>query len=163
MPEKDPEKGMLVRKIEEGTVIDHIPNWKAQTVSKVLRLDKLAKMESETSVAILQNVASKTLGRKDMVKIDRWHVDEKEADILSLIFPDITLNYVNDWKVSKYTPKVPDMIEGRIKCPEVNCISNSGREPATSKFATLKRDRLLQCHYCDTAVEFERIPDLVRA
>ena len=158
----DVEKGMLVRKIEEGTVVDHIPDWKAQTVSKVLRLDKHARMESEISVAILQNVDSKTLGRKDVIKIDRWHVDEREADIVSLIFPGITINYINEWKVSKYSPKVPDVIEGRIRCPEVNCISNSGREPTASKFTTLKRDRQLQCHYCDTTVEFERIPDLVR-
>ena len=163
MAGQDDSKGMLVRKIEEGTVIDHIPDWKAQTVSKVLRLDKLARMESEVSVAILQNVDSKTLGRKDVIKIDRWHVDEKEADILSLIFPGITLNYINAWKVSKYTPKVPDVIEGRIRCPEVNCITNSGREPTVRKFTTLKRDRLLQCHFCDTTVEFERIPDLVSA
>ena len=163
MAGKDAERGMLVRKIEEGTVIDHIPDWKSQIVSKVLKLDKLARMESEVSVAILQNVESRTLGRKDVVKIDRWHVDEKEADILSLIFPGITVNYINEWKVSKYAPKVPDVIEGRVKCPEVNCVSNSGREPVTSKFATLKRDRLLQCHYCDTTVEFERIPDQVRA
>lgn len=163
MPVKDAEKGMLVRKIEEGTVIDHIPDWKSQIVSKVLRLDKLARMQSEVSVAILQNVDSRTLGRKDVIKIDRWHVDEKEADILSLIFPGITVNYINGWEVSKYAPRVPDMIEGRVRCPEVNCISNAGREPVSSKFATLKRDRLLQCHYCDTTVEFERIPDLVRA
>lgn len=152
-----------MRKLEEGTVVDHIPDWKAQTVSKVLRLDKLAKMQSETSVAILQNVVSKTLGRKDVIKIDRWLVDEKEADILSLIFPTITVNYIDDWKVSKYTPKVPDVIEGRIRCPEVNCVSNSEREPVVSKFSTLKRERRLQCHYCDTTVPLERIPDLVRA
>ena len=163
MQEKDAEKGILVRKIEEGTVIDHIPDWKSQTVSKVLRLDELARMKSEVSVVILQNVDSKTLGRKDVIKLDRWHVDEKEADILTLIFPGITVNYIDNWKVSKYIPKVPDAIEGRIKCPEVNCVSNSGREPVTSRFATLKRDRLLQCHYCDTTVEFERIPDLVKA
>jgi aspartate carbamoyltransferase regulatory subunit len=163
MQEKEPEKGMLVRKIEEGTVIDHIPNWKSQVVSKLLRLEKFARLKSETSVAILQNVDSKTLGRKDVIKIDRWHVDEKDADILMLIFPGITVNYINEWKVSKYAPKVPDTIEGRVKCPELNCVSNSGREPVTSRFATLKRDRLLQCHYCDTTVEFETIPDLVKA
>jgi aspartate carbamoyltransferase regulatory subunit len=163
MQEKDADKGMLVRKIEKGTVIDHIPDWKSQTVSKVLRLDKLTRIKSEVSVAILQNVESKTLERKDIIKLDRWHVDEKEADILSLIFPGITVNYIENWKVSKYIPKVPDAIEGRIKCPEVNCVSNSGREPVTSRFVTLKRDRLLQCHYCDTTVEFERIPDLVKA
>jgi aspartate carbamoyltransferase regulatory subunit len=162
MQEKEPEKGMLVRKIEEGTVVDHIPNWKSQLVSKVLRLDKFARMKSETSIAILQNVDSKTLGRKDVIKIDRWHVDEKDADILMLIFPGITVNYINEWKVSKYIPKVPDTIEGRVRCPELNCVSNSGREPIASRFVTLKRDRLLQCHYCDTTVEFEKIPDLVK-
>lgn len=154
---------MLVRKIEEGTVIDHIPDWKAQTVAKVLRLDKLARMRADVSVAILQNVDSKSLGRKDIVKIDKWQVDEKDADILSLIFPGITVNYVNEWKATKYEPKVPDLIEGRIRCPEVLCISNAEREPVIPKFITLKRDRLLQCYYCDSLLGFDSVPDYVRA
>ncbi len=162
MTQKKVEERMLVSKIEEGTVVDHIPDWKANTVGKVLRLDKLARLQSDISVAILQNVESKSLGRKDMVKIDRWHVDEKDADILALVFPDITVNYVNDWKVSKYQPQVPDTIEGRIRCPEVLCVSNAEREPAVPKFLTLKKDRLLQCHYCDTLLEFDSVPDHVR-
>ncbi len=162
MAKKEAGEEMLVRKIEEGTVIDHIPDWKAETVAKVLRLDKLARMQADVSVAILQNVKSKSLGRKDIVKIDRWQVDEKDADILSLIFPGISVNYVNEWKVSKYQPKVPDVIEGRIRCPEVSCISNAEREPVVPKFITLKRERLLQCHYCDTLLGFDSVPDYVR-
>lgn len=157
------EERMLVRKIEEGTVIDHIPDWKAETVARVLRLDRLARLQADVSVAILQNVSSKSRGRKDIVKIDSWLVDEKDADILSLIFPTITVNYVNDWKVSKYHPKVPDVIEGRIRCPEVLCITNAEREPVIPKFITLKRDRLLQCAYCDSLLEFDRVPDYVRS
>jgi aspartate carbamoyltransferase regulatory subunit len=153
---------MHVRKIEEGTVIDHIPDWKAETVAKVLRLDKLARMHADVSVAILQNVNSKSLGRKDIVKVDRWQVDEKDADILSLVFPGITINYVNDWQVSKYEPKVPDVIEGRVRCPEVLCISNAEREPVVSKFTALKKERTLQCWYCDTVMGFEAVPDHVR-
>ncbi len=162
MSSKNQEEKMLVRKIEEGTVIDHIPDWKADVVSKVLRLDKLAKMQADVSVAILQNVESKALGRKDVIKIDRWHVDEKDADILGLIFPNITVNYIDDWKVSKYTPKVPETIEGRIKCPQLSCITNTEREPVTTKFTTIKHDRLLQCHYCDAVIEFDSVPDNVR-
>ena len=41
MEEGHTEERMLVRKIEEGTVIDHIPDWKAETVAKVLRLDRV--------------------------------------------------------------------------------------------------------------------------
>ena len=150
-------------RIEEGTVIDHIPDWKAETVEKVLRLDELAKMKADVSVAILQNVTSKQLGRKDIVKIDRWHVDEKDADILCLVFPTITVNYIDHGNVSKYQPKVPDTIEGRIRCPELSCISNTEREPVVSRFATLKRDRLLQCHYCDTLLGFGSVPEHVRS
>jgi aspartate carbamoyltransferase regulatory subunit len=163
MKEKQVEERMLVRKIEEGTVIDHIPDWKAETVAKVLRLDRLARKESDVSVAILQNVKSKSLGRKDIVKIDKWQVDEKDADILSLIFPTITVNYVNEWKVSKYKPRVPDVIEGRIRCPEVLCITNQEREPVVPKFLTLKRERMLQCFYCDSLLDFDSVPDHVRS
>lgn len=162
MNEKKVEEKMLVRKIEEGTVVDHIPDWKAETVAKVLRLDKLARMQSDVSVAILQNVNSKSLGRKDIIKIDRWHVDEKDADILYLVFPGISVNYINDWKVTKYPPRVPDSIEGRIRCPEVLCISNAEKEPVVPKFITLKRERLLQCHYCDSILGFDSVPDYVR-
>jgi aspartate carbamoyltransferase regulatory subunit len=153
---------MLVNRIEEGTVIDHIPDWKADTASRVLRLDKLARMQADISVAILQNVVSTKLGRKDIIKIDKWHVDEGDADILGLVFPDITVNYIDEGKVSKYSPRVPDLIEGRLKCPELLCISNADREPVVTKFSTLKKDKLLQCHYCDALIGFDSVPEHVR-
>ncbi len=153
---------LLVSRIEEGTVIDHIPDWKAETVVRVLRLDKLAKMQADVSVAILQNVASRQLGRKDIVKVDRWHVEEKDADILCLVFPGITVNYIDGGQVSKYQPKVPDTIEGRIRCPELSCISNAEREPVTPRFATVKKDRMLQCRYCDSLLGFDSVPEHVR-
>lgn len=153
---------MLVSRIEEGTVIDHIPDWKANTASKVLRLEKLARMQADVSVVILQNVTSGHLGRKDIIKIDRWHVDEGDADILCLVFPGITVNYIDEGRVSKYSPKVPDTIEGRIRCPELSCISNTEREPVTPRFVTLKKERLLQCQYCDALLSFDKVPENVR-
>ena len=142
--------------------MDHIPDWKAETVLRVLSLDKLARTQADVSVAILQNVASRQLVRKDIVKVDRWHVDEKDADILCLVFPSVTVNYIEGGRVTKYQPKVPDVIEGRVRCPELGCISNAEREPVVSKFVTLKRDRLLQCRYCDTLLSFDSVPEHVR-
>ncbi len=63
-------------------------------------------------MAILHNVPSRRLGRKDLLKIDRWHVAEGDCDIVCLIFPSVTVSHVRDWKVAKYRPKVPDKIEG---------------------------------------------------
>lgn len=153
---------LFVSRIEQGTVIDHIPDWKAETVARVLRLDKLAKMQADVSVVMLENVTSRKLGRKDIIKMDKWHVDERDADILCLVFPNITVNYIDEGKVSKYKPKVPDVIEGRIRCPELLCITNTEREPAVPRFTTLKGDRFLQCQYCDAIIAFEIVPDYVR-
>lgn len=154
---------LLVRKIENGTVIDHVSAWKAELIMKVLKLDKLMTEGSKVSVAILQNVISQRLGRKDVIKLDNLYVDENVADILCLVEPTLTINYIRNWNATKYSPKVPERIEGRIRCPELQCITNAEREPVTTKFITLKRERLLQCHYCDSLLEFDKIPDLVRA
>lgn len=154
---------LLVRKIENGTVIDHVTAWRAELILKVLRLDRLMKGGSNISVATLQNVTSTKLGRKDVIKVDNWYLDESVANILCLIEPNATINYIKDWKVEKYTPAVPDSIEGRLRCPELRCITNAEREPVLAKFLTLKRGRTLQCHYCDTLLDFDRIPEFVKA
>jgi len=159
MREAESHDGLLVRKIEQGTVIDHIPAWRSELVVRALRLERLKKTGSNISVAILQNVMSKRLGRKDVVKVDNWFVDENEADILCLILPSVTVNYIRGWKADKYAAKVPDRIEGKLRCPEVLCITNGAREPITPRFRTIKSERLLQCEYCDTLIGFEKIPD----
>jgi aspartate carbamoyltransferase regulatory subunit len=162
MTEERKGEHLLVSRIEDGTVIDHIPDWKAETVTRVLGLDRKAMMKANASVAMLQNVASRQLGRKDIVKVDRWHVKEGDADILSLVFPGITVNYITNGRVAKYSPRVPDLIHGRIRCPELSCISNAEREPVISEFVTLKADRMLQCAYCDTLLSFDSVPEQVR-
>jgi aspartate carbamoyltransferase regulatory subunit len=153
---------LLVRRIESGTVVDHISAWKSDLVVKVLKLDRLRVEGQTTSVVILQNVTSGRIGRKDIIKLDGLYIDESEADIICLVQPTATINFIRDWKATKYVPKVPDTIEGKIRCPELQCISNAKREPVTTRFRTLKEERLLQCHYCDSLLEFGKIPDHVR-
>ena len=154
---------LLVRKIEEGTVIDHVPAWNSELVLRVLKLDGRERRRADVSVAILENVSSRALGRKDVIKVDGWRIDEGEADLVCLIFPTVTINYITSWSVSKYSPRVPDRIRGRIRCPELSCITNAAREPLTTSFHTMKEDRMLQCAYCDTLIDFDRIPDYVMA
>lgn len=154
---------LLVRKIEAGTVIDHVPAWNSELVLRVLRLDGRERRRADVSVAILENVSSRVLGRKDVIKVDGWRIDEDEADLVCLIFPTVTINYITSWNVSKYSPRVPDRISGRIRCPELSCISNASREPLLTSFHTMKEDRTLQCAYCDTLIDFDRIPDYVMA
>ena len=59
---------MIIDSIQNGIVIDHITAGKAMELYNILGLDKL-----DCTVAILKNVTSGKLGRKDIIKIDREH------------------------------------------------------------------------------------------
>ena len=54
---------MKVDSIQNGIVLDHISAGKAFQVYRDLELDKL-----DCSIAILQNVTSNKMGRKDILK-----------------------------------------------------------------------------------------------
>ena len=56
---------MHIDAIKNGIVIDHITAGKAMEIYNMLSLDKL-----DCAVAIIKNVSSKKLGRKDIIKID---------------------------------------------------------------------------------------------
>jgi aspartate carbamoyltransferase regulatory subunit len=154
------EESLLVRKIDWGTVIDHIPAWRAGQVIRLLGIDHLMN-NPEVSVIILNNVPSRKYGRKDIVKIYHYHISQGECDILSLIFPTTTINYIKDWRVEKVKPKIPDKIVGRIRCPEVTCITNKEREPVKPRFTVLRDYGVVQCEYCDSLLEFSKIPEYV--
>ena len=152
----DKEKELTVKKIENGTVIDHISKGKGTLVMKLL------KVNSDTECYLLQNVESKKLERKDVLKIVDKYPTKEEVDDISLIAPSATIIYVKDWGIKKkYRVKLPDKIEGLIKCPNRFCITNKEKGVKTS-FSVLKLDEiLLQCLYCDTLVEHSEIENYI--
>lgn len=155
------ENQLLVRKIENGTVIDHVPAWHSEMVMRLLDLEKI-KAQSDISMASLNNVPSKKHGRKDIIKLNNYHLDEGNADLVCLVYPTVTINYIEDWEPRKYGPKIPDRVLGRIRCPEVSCITNSPREPIGTRFRVLPLFKALQCEYCDSLLDFEKMPEYVK-
>ena len=59
-----------VGKIEEGFVLDHIQAGKSLSLYHHLMLDKL-----DCTVAIIKNVKSNRMGKKDILKIDHPDYD----------------------------------------------------------------------------------------
>ena len=57
---------MNIDSIQNGIVLDHITAGKALQIYNDLHLDKL-----DCSVAIIKNVKSEKMGRKDILKIDQ--------------------------------------------------------------------------------------------
>jgi len=141
------EKELLVRKIENGTVIDHIPAGNALNVLKILGI----KGSEGLRIAIVMNVESKKLGRKDIVKIENRELHPEEVNMIALIAPTATINIIRSYSVvKKVKVKLPETIENIVKCSNPNCITNQTREYAKPKFKVVsKKPLILQCVYCE--------------
>lgn len=144
---KDLGRELLVRKIREGTVIDHIPAGRALTVLKILGLTG----EEGFTIAVVMNVESRKLGKKDIVKIEGKFLKPAEVDKIALIAPSATINIVRNYEVeTKRQVEIPDEIVGILRCINPNCITNKSGEPVSSAFKVVSKKPLkLVCKYCD--------------
>lgn len=151
---------MLVRKIREGTVIDHIPAGRALNVLKILGLTG----REGLTIAVVMNVPSRKLGVKDIVKVEKRFLEPSEVDKIALIAPSATINIIRDFQVaSKRRVEPPAVVTGILRCPNPNCVTNSEREPVTPRFVRVSLSPLkLKCAYCEeTLSEAEIVDQLV--
>ena len=131
-----------VEPIENGTVIDHIIAGKGKKVVDILKLTE----NPQGRIALMINVPSKQLGKKDILKIENSFISDDRANLIALISPSSTINTIKNGKVvDKRTVKIPPVLKGFGMCPNPNCITNS--EAAPKLFETQKVG--YRCHYCE--------------
>ncbi|MGD2201459.1 MAG: orotate phosphoribosyltransferase [Candidatus Bathyarchaeota archaeon] len=150
------EKQLLVSKIENGIVIDHIPAGKAFLVLKLLKVDPKAR------ALIAQNVDSRSQGTKDLIKIEGSYLTSKEIDLIAFVAPRATLNIIKDWQVrEKRGIKLPELIEGIFGCPNPLCPTNADYTPPRTRFKvegdTDVRSITLHCSYCGSTLYYGSI------
>ena len=146
------EPKLLVRKIENGTVIDHIPVGKGFFILKILEIEPTAK------VVVASNVDSKKYGNKDVIKIENRYLTTKETDIISAIAPNATINTIKNSQVNKkQSLKFPESIEEVLKCPNLSCVTNLANEPIKTKFINMKNYNAVQCSYCDSLIRYDEL------
>ena len=110
---------MIIDAISNGIVIDHISAGKAMYLYNILGLDQL-----DCSVALLKNVVSSKLGRKDIIKIDR--ILDLDWDVIGYVDPGITVNIIKDGKlVEKRKIELPERLVGIKKCTNPRCITTT--------------------------------------
>jgi len=145
---------LYVRKIKDGTVIDHITSGFALDVLKILGIDG----KDGEAVTAAMNVASKRQSYKDILKIQNRELKPAEVDKIALIAPKATINIIRNYSVaSKKLVELPTVIKGIVKCDNPSCISNS-REPVDPKFEVDRREPVrLRCSYCGHVIEREDI------
>ena len=135
---------MIIDAIKNGIVIDHIAAGKCMELYQILGLGDL-----DCSVAILKNVTSKKLGRKDIIKIDRNL--ELDWDVIGYVDPNITVNIIQDGeRVEKRLLKLPETITNVLRCRNPRCITSVEQELPQVFKLTDRANRVYRCLYCET-------------
>ncbi|MBR3551998.1 MAG: aspartate carbamoyltransferase regulatory subunit [Clostridia bacterium] len=135
---------MNIDSIQNGIVIDHIRAGCGMQLYDLLKLGEL-----DVSVAIIKNVTSHKMGKKDIIKIDAdIPVD---LDVIGFVDPDATINVIkNGVLVEKKTLALPEKLTNVLKCKNPRCITSCEQElPHVFKLAD-RAQRLYRCIYCET-------------
>lgn len=134
---------MTIDSIKNGIVIDHIPAGKSMELYHYLKLDK-----ADCSVAILKNVTSGKLGRKDIIKLDA--ILDLNWDVLGYLAPDCTVNIIRDGEnVEKRHLQLPEQLVGVIQCKNPRCITTIEQELTHIFKLTDRRKGVYRCIYCE--------------
>ena len=137
---------MLIDSIQNGIVIDHITAGKAMELYQILGLDKLA-----CTVAILKNVTSGKLGRKDIIKVE-GDASWLNLDVLAYLDPDISVTVIENGKaVRKEKPKPPKRLVNIVRCRNPRCISSIEEE--CDQIFELSSNGKYRCIYCEQELQ----------
>ena len=134
---------MNVDPIKNGIVIDHIQAGKGKEVYDFLQLDEL-----ECTVALIKNVPSKKMGKKDKIKID---ADIKlDLDVLGYVAPQVTVSTIkNGVATDKRKLELPTVLKNVIKCKNPRCIT-SVEQGIEHVFKLVDKDqKIYRCIYCE--------------
>jgi aspartate carbamoyltransferase regulatory subunit len=132
-----------ITKIKNGIVIDHIRAGQGIRIFNWLGLEK-----AHYTVAFVVNATSEHMGRKDIIKID--NTITINFDILGLIDPHITVNVIENEKISeKIKLKLPERVENVLICKNPRCITSTEAYVPHVFHLENPELRTYRCEYCD--------------
>ena len=136
---------LRIEGINNGIVIDHIKAGRAMDIYQYLQLEKY-----DCSVAIIKNAKSNKSGKKDIIKIEDSPGLEIDIDILGVLDPNITVNYIKNAEiVQKRHPKLPERVTNIIRCKNPRCITSEERQIPHIFKLTNPEKNLYRCIYCE--------------
>ena len=138
---------MNIDSIKNGIVIDHITAGRGMDLYRLLHLD-----EADCPVAIIQNAASRKMGKKDIIKIDAdLYLD---VAILGYVDPGVTVNVIkNGALIEKKQIALPERLTNVIRCKNPRCITTTEQELTHIFKLTDPEKRVYRCLYCETKAE----------
>ena len=135
---------MNIDSITNGIVIDHITAGNGMKLYELLGLGEL-----DCSVAIIKNVVSRKMGRKDIIKVDASI--PVNLDVIGFVDPGATINVIRDGElIEKRNIEMPERLVNVIKCKNPRCITSCEQEIEHIFKLTDREHKVYRCIYCET-------------
>lgn len=146
-------KELLVAAIENGTVIDHLPVGSGMRIIHLLNLSTHHEV-----VSLALNLRSKTLGLKDLIKLEGREISDEEASQIAIFAPKATLNIIRQFEcVRKFKVHMPEIVEHVFNCVNERCITRHENMGSKFKVYVFGKQVDLICFYCEKRLSHESI------
>ena len=145
---------LMVRRIKEGTVIDHIDEGKGLQVINALRIDG----KDGSLITIALNVPSGKFKKKDIIKVENKFLKDDDTNKIAVIAPKATINMIKDYKlVEKRRVSLPNEIDKIFRCSNPDCITNSTEHIESIMDVIDKEGTVLKCRYCSRVLDVNKL------
>ena len=135
---------MNIDSIQNGIVIDHITAGRGMKLYELLGLEAL-----DCSVAIIKNVHSEKMGRKDIIKIDAEI--PVNLDVIGYVDPGVSVSFIrNGALVEKRRIEMPQRLVNVLFCRNPRCICSVEQELDHVFELTDREHKIYRCLYCET-------------
>ena len=148
------ESDLLVRRIKDGTVIDHIDQGKGLKVLEALEINGKA----GNVITIALNVPSSKSKKKDIIKVENRYLEDADTNKLAVIAPKSTINIIKNYKlIEKRRVSLPNEIEQIFRCSNPDCITNSNEHIESIMDVIDKTGLVLKCRYCSRILDVNKL------
>lgn len=138
---------MKIDSIINGIVIDHITAGQGMKLYNLLHLDRL-----DCSVAIIKNVQSGKMGKKDIIKVAE--TVDIDMDVIGYVDPNATINIIRNGELAeKKQIDLPEKLVNVVTCKNPRCITSTEQELPHVFFLTDRKNRVYRCRYCEAKAE----------
>lgn len=135
---------LKINGIKKGIVIDHIKAGLGAKIFKELKLD-----QADYTTALIKNVCSNKLGKKDLIKID--NVIDLDLNVLGLIDPGLSITIIdNEQIVDKIKLSLPEKVVGILSCKNPRCVTTIEQNEDITFTLVDAEKKEYKCEYCDT-------------
>jgi aspartate carbamoyltransferase regulatory subunit len=148
------ESNLIVRRIKDGTVIDHIEGGRGLKVLEALGIDG----KDGNVITIALNVPSGKFSKKDIIKVENKFLQDFDTNKLAVISPKATINIIKNYKlIEKRRVFLPNKIEKIFRCSNPDCITNSNEDIESTMDVIDKTGLVLRCKYCTRILDVNQL------